>query len=255
MSYGFQNSDAVTPGAQGGKFGLNSGAFITKFEFNPNGGKDGAPSECIDIWVKVGEREFRKRIYPVQKIFKDNVELTDVNSEDYKKEHAAAVKLLNADVSDFACALIPAATLEASLNVPINSFAQFAQIVERTVKGNNPNWNTAPVDVFLGYQWQPSQGQTRTWLELPKNLKHGKIVCAHIPGDFIEDKTNTHLRYATAEGVKHPFTRGEWYMGSDFSKATGDLSGSTEAAGNAMNQGAQPFDGGTTQNPVSNGGW
>ena len=32
--YGYQESGDLTPGKQGGKFGLNTGAFITKFELN-----------------------------------------------------------------------------------------------------------------------------------------------------------------------------------------------------------------------------
>ena len=55
--YGYQDSGDLAPGKQGGKFGLNTGAFVTKFEYNANSGKDGAAGDAIDFTVQVGERE------------------------------------------------------------------------------------------------------------------------------------------------------------------------------------------------------
>jgi len=54
--YGYQDSGELAPGKQGGKFGLNTGAFITKFEFNSNAGKDGAAGD-----EKAGDRPSPKR--------------------------------------------------------------------------------------------------------------------------------------------------------------------------------------------------
>ena len=47
--YGYQDSGDLAPGKQGGKFGLNTGAFVTKFEYNANSGKDGAAGDAIDL--------------------------------------------------------------------------------------------------------------------------------------------------------------------------------------------------------------
>lgn len=245
MSYGFQNSDAVVPGAQGGKFGLNTGAFLSKFEYNPNGGKDNTPGECLDIHILVGEKEFRARVYPIQKIFnKDGVELTDATTEEYKKEYEKQMKLTNSYVSDFALAVVPEAVLIEALSVPITGFGHFIQIVERTVK-SNPNWNKTPVDLFLQYQWTPTGDNTRTFLEVPKNLKHGKIVCPSLGEGMIEDRTATHLRYATAQGVEHPFKRGDWFLNSAFSNPVGVES--TSAANAPFDTtGASAMNAGTT---------
>ena len=46
----------------GGKFGLNQGN-ITKIEVLTNAGKDGADANAVDIFVQIGEREYRRRIY------------------------------------------------------------------------------------------------------------------------------------------------------------------------------------------------
>ena len=51
MNYGYQDSKEVGPGKQGGKFGLNTGV-VTKFEYNPNAGKDGAEQDAIDLNMK-----------------------------------------------------------------------------------------------------------------------------------------------------------------------------------------------------------
>ena len=84
--YGYQDSGELAPGKQGGKFGLNTGAFITKFEFNSNAGKDGAAGDAIDLTVQVGEREYRHRFFPITKVFaKEGGEITDVNSNAYKE--------------------------------------------------------------------------------------------------------------------------------------------------------------------------
>jgi len=83
--YGYQDSSEVASGSGGGKFGLNSGVFITKFEYNPNAGAGGAAGDGIDLTVQVGEKEYRKRFFPVSKVYapKGGGEITDTNSEEY----------------------------------------------------------------------------------------------------------------------------------------------------------------------------
>ena len=83
--YGYQNSEDLAPGKQDGRFGLNTGAFVTKFEYNPNAGSDGAAGDAIDFTVQIGEREYRHRFFPITKVFGKDGEITDTKSEEYKR--------------------------------------------------------------------------------------------------------------------------------------------------------------------------
>ena len=174
--YGYQESGDLTPGKQGGKFGLNTGAFITKFELNENAGKDGAAADAIDFTVQVGEREFRHRFFPISKVFaKGGGEITDTNSEEYKKAMASEVAQFNAVISDIVKVFVSEEDLKLALQVPIPTFKDFAKIVTRLVQAT-PNWQKKPVDVFLQYQWAPSGDNDKTYLELPKNVKQGVFI-------------------------------------------------------------------------------
>ena len=92
-----------------------------------------------------------------------------------------------------------------------------------------------PVDVFLQYQWSPKGDNTKTFVELPKNVKHGIFICKSLQEEFTEERTATHVRYLTAEGAVHPFKRGQWFVGSAFANET-NIGGGTQPA--AMNAGA-----------------
>ena len=64
------DEDTSLKGSSGnyGKFGLNK-AKLVKVEFNPNAGKDGAPTNALDIEVNIGEKRFLQRQFEVSKIF------------------------------------------------------------------------------------------------------------------------------------------------------------------------------------------
>ena len=218
--YGYQESGDLTPGKQGGKFGLNTGAFITKFELNENAGKDGAAADAIDFTVQVGEREFRHRFFPISKVFaKGGGEITDTNSEEYKKAMASEVAQFNAVISDIVKVFVSEENLKLALQVPIPTFKDFAKIVTRLVQAT-PNWQKKPVDVFLQYQWAPSGDNDKTYLELPKNVKQGVFIVPSEGEGFKEERTSTHLKYVKDDGTEHPFKRGEWFVNSAFANQT-----------------------------------
>ena len=218
--YGYQESGDLTPGKQGGKFGLNTGAFITKFELNENAGKDGAAADAIDFTVQVGEREFRHRFFPISKVFaKGEGEITDTNSEEYKKAMASEVTQFNAVISDIVKVFVSEEDLKLALQVPIPTFKDFAKIVTRLVQAT-PNWQKKPVDVFLQYQWAPSGDNDKTYLELPKNVKQGVFIVPSEGEGFKEERTSTHLKYVKDDGTEHPFKRGEWFVNSAFANQT-----------------------------------
>ena len=214
--YGYQDSGDLAPGKQGGKFGLNTGAFVTKFEFNPNAGKDNAAAEAIDFTVQVGEREYRHRFFPITKVFaKEGGEITDVSSEAYKEAFKKELDQFNAVIGDIVACFVSREDLKTALATLIPSFKDFANIVTRLVQAT-PNWQKKPVDVFLQYQWSPSGDNDKTYLELPKNVKHGSFIVASEGVGFKEIKTPTSLKYVKEDGTEHTFKRGEWFLESAF---------------------------------------
>jgi hypothetical protein len=216
--YGYQDSNDVGPGKQGGKFGLNA-AFVTKFEYNPNAGKEGAQQDAIDFTAQVGEREYMLRFFPVARVFGKNGEITDTNSAEYKEEKEKQVALLNATLSDIVKAFVPEESLKAALASPMSSFADYAQVLQRLVQGV-PNWQKKPVDIFLEWQYTPKGDNTKSYLQLPKDVKHGAWITASKGPGYKEEKTATHLRYVNEAGDIHPLKRGEWYVGSAFATQT-----------------------------------
>lgn len=236
--YGYQESGDLTPGKQGGKFGLNTGAFITKFELNENAGKDGAAADAIDFTVQVGEREFRHRFFPISKVFaKGGGEITDTNSEEYKKAMASEIAQFNAVISDIVKVFVSEEDLKLALQVPIPTFKDFANIVTRLVQ-STPNWQKKPVDVFLQYQWAPSGDNDKTYLELPKNVKQGVFVIPSQGEGFKEERTSTHLKYVKEDGTEHPFKRGEWFVNSAFANQTNLASSGADINQSATTSGA-----------------
>jgi len=216
MNYGYQDSKEVGPGKQGGKFGLNTGV-VTKFEYNPNAGKDGAEQDAIDLNVQVGEKEFMLRFFPVTKVFakKGGGEITDTNSQEYKDGRDEAIALLNGTLSDIVKCFVSEEDLKQALATPISSFRDYATILQRLVQ-SSPNWNKQLVDIFLQYQFTPAGSNTRTFLTLPANVKHGSFIVRHQGVGFKEDRTPTHVRYVKEDGTVHPLSRGEWFVTSAF---------------------------------------
>lgn len=216
--YGYQDSGELAPGKQGGVFGKNTGV-VNKFEYNPNGGKDNAAQDCIDFTVQIGEFEYRKRFFPVSKVYSDGGgEITDTSSEEYKEEFAKTVDRLNATLSDIVTCFVTEEQLKTALSTPISNFKDFAQILDSLVK-SNPNWNKEEVDVFLQYSWAPANDKTVTYPGIPtdKSIKHGTWICKSKGTGYKEVRTETSLKYINEAGEEHPFKRGKWFVESNFS--------------------------------------
>ena len=225
--YGFQDAKELEQGDYG-NFGKNS-ATVTKFEYNPNAGKDGAQQDAIDVWLTVGSKEYRKRIFPVTRAFirqddGSTKEVTDSKDPAFVK----ASKLLNAEITDAVSAIVGEEKAKMGLSRQFNSFAEYAKAAEDVVK-SNPNWNKTPIDVFLQYQFTIRGENTMTFLELPRDQKHGRIFSAHTGNDFKRVEGSSSLKYVNEGGLQHPFVRSEWFMNSAFANQIKAESDSTSS--------------------------
>lgn len=243
------DQDESLQGAGGGsvKFGLNKG-FITKLEFNPNAGKDNTPGNAIDLTVTIGDREMMTRIFDVTKVFANGGEITDVNSQAYIKGYNDTMRQNMAVVIHALKALgITQEKIQQALATPPEDFVGWAQVVTSLAPAN---YQTLPVDVFLEYQWNLRDGQDRTFLQLPRNMKGGYFLIAHIAPngswteqtEWVENINNSSvakkgLRYVDNNGMVHPFVRSENFMESP--KAVQQVSGPQVSMTTASTAGSQ----------------
>lgn len=230
--------------APGGSFGLNENCFITKFEYNPNAGKDGSQADAIDIHIMVGEREFRRRFYDITIVFdKDGNQITDTESEEFIEEYNKQFPQINGVVTHTLKSLgVSQDQINNALATPPTNFADWAKIMTSLVP---KDFNKKPVDLFLEYQWEIKPSNDRTYLEIPKNMKGGRFLNPsikpvgswNIEKEWIEkddkgaDKQCEGLRYVDNAGNVHPFKRTKDYMESP--KAFQQLEG--QVAKNALN--------------------
>lgn len=229
-NYGYESDEVkVSPF----NFGLNAGnAFLTKFEWTPTGGADGAEVEALDIIFTINGTAKNYRLFPITKAFiKGGGETTDPNSKEFKD----AIKDFNAKVFHIVHCFVDNETYQAALSRPIASFREFCTLVQSLLpKG----YETKPLDIFLQYQWQPSEGQTRTYLDLPKKMSYGKWVVAAQPGNWNKvqvtdpsDDIREALYYKNEKDEKHPFIRNGWFMRSNFARQQSDDSSNSESGG------------------------
>lgn len=244
-----------------GKLGLNLGR-ITNFEFRNDAGKDNTPGNAVFITVKIGERDFTNRIYEVTRVFdKDNNAILDEESEEFIRGYNEATKQAMAVIVHTAKAVgVTQAQLDAALAQPKASFEEWARTVIGLVQ---PNFATVPVDVFLEYQWNISPNQTRTFLQLPRNMKGGRFLCASVPpvGAWKEESEweemendapvkKEGLRYVDGGGNVHPFTRSANFMESPKGTLQTD-----EPAGSTAGYGGSTLPGSNTAGSTSTGTW
>ena len=225
--YGFEDDKSQQGG--GLNFGLNAGVtFMKTFQFNPNGGKDGAEQEALDIVFNVDGRDVSYRMFPVTKAYDNNVEVTDVRHPAMKQ----AIKDFNSIVVHVLHAFVKIDDIKTALSIPISSFKQFCDITKNILPSNFSN---KQLDIFAQWQWSITGDNDKTYPRLPKNMKHGKWLCAHLPplnGKWDKVELNGKLAYKSngvdAEGkpitLRHPFSRTKWFMDSNFAEQQKDES-------------------------------
>ena len=249
--YGYQSDEVkVNPF----KFGLNTGARLTKFEWIPNGGKDGAEQEALEIIFTIAGVEKSYRRFPVTQAFgKNNEVITDPNTPEFKE---AIMQLSSCVTHILHCFTTPEAA-KAKFNRPINSFKEYAQVAASCLPAN---FAEIELDIFLEYQWKIKEGNDRTYLDIPTSMKGGKwlVPTVKVIGDWKEtrkadpdDKAQNALFYfdngnPDTSNNMHPFTRyGRYVKSPRANQQFNENAAQNEAAGANIAQ-AEPAPAATT---------
>ena len=209
---------ALQSGNSNVKFGLNK-ATITSIDYVEDAGKDKSPGIAVDLILDVDGKEFKRRIYDVTgPLFGKSGTQVQPDDPEYKPLWAAAMKQVTATITHFIkTAGVKQEAIDTALGkAKPTSFEAFAQVMVSLLP---KDYKGKEVDVFLEYQWSISPKQTRTFLEIPKNMKGGRFLFPHIKEEFEEiNDPKTGLCYVNKEGKKHPFERSVYYMDSPKAK-------------------------------------
>lgn len=230
--YGEDTDAKVSPFNFGGNFGV---AKLTKFEWIPNGGKDGAEQEALEIVFNINGTDRSYRQFPVVKAFdKNQAEVTDPSSPEMKK----AISEFNARMTHVVHAFVDDAAIKQAFAKPGRpTFKQYCDTLKSLLPKNTPE---IALDIFMQYQWSLKGEANRTYLDIPTKRSHGSFLVksvAPVGGNWTavkaenpDDNMADALHYVDGAGNKHPFVRTGWFMNSNFAiqqKIGGDSSDSS----------------------------
>lgn len=197
----------------GGKFGLNQGK-ISKLEVLKDE-KDGKPYTYVSHEVTIGSREYRNRFFLNNEVYgKDS--LLSPGDEGYDEAFYNHYIHVIAVIKHALGALgVTDATINNALQGLDNS--KLFEGVEKLVSLAPNNYQNIEVDIFLEYQWNIPDGQDRTFLTLPKNMKGGSFLSPLVQpvGKWKEVRTENGLSYVDDANNVHPFQRNSSYMESN----------------------------------------
>lgn len=232
------DTDESLKSKSGGKFGLNQGN-ITKIEVLTNAGKDGADANAVDIFVQIGEREYRRRIYETTgAIFGKNNTKVNPGEEGYDDLYAADMTQKTAVITHVVKAVgVTTEQINSAFATPVSNFIEWANKMVSLVPAD---YQKRPVDVFLEYQWEIAEDQDRTYPELPKNMKGGRFLCPAVKpvGKWQEVINEEGLHYKDDAGNIHPFDRDATFMGGNKGKQQGV--GASNNAASALDNATEP---------------
>lgn len=229
--FGFNDTDESLKGKSGGgKFGLNTGT-ISLLAFTDKAGKDGAPGNAVDIHFKIGDREYRRRLFdstgqtlngkkntkvaPGEEGY-DDLYFEDMGTKIAVIKHALKAVGVTQEMIDKVSATLDPTKITEGLQTLLSLVPA--------------DYQNKPVDAFLEYQWNIAEGQDKTYPELPKNMKGGRFLSPSVKptGQWNEVINEDGLTYVDDAGNVHPFDRNASFMESNKAvQQFADGSGST----------------------------
>lgn len=231
--FGFGDDKAAVQKQSSFKFGLNMGVYIKSMQYKKQAASEGKKGyECLEIvfcradspeGIHTSEDLQKAMFFPPSPLDKQGNVVTDPQAPEFKD----AYQNFNAMMAHIMRAFLKPAqwksVVETALaNQQLNSFEQYINLM---LQCRPEGWQNAKYDIFLQYQWKIGKKASRTYLEPPtKNMKHGFWFCKHRFSDFAEQTDSEGgLFYhrtdsETQKVTKHPFTRTNWFMTSNFAK-------------------------------------
>ena len=214
------DEDSSLQTKKGGKFGLNTNCKFSLIDFTDKAGKDETEGNAVDINILVGDREFKRRVYdPTGKSLygKDNEQVAPDGEGYYdllEKELTQTTAMVLHAVKATGVTQDAVNRAVAATNPP--TWAAYVQVLISLLPST---YKQVDIDVFLNYQWNISEGQKVTFLELPKNMKQGSWVTTSIPGaEWKEIKDDNGLMYVDKSGNKHKISKSASFMEGNFAK-------------------------------------
>lgn len=210
--FGVKADDSSLQSSSSGKFGLNTGN-ITEISYKEEQ-KDGNDMKYVDIVVKLGDREQRSRFFLNTEVYHDN-NLIGPGADGYETAYFSHYGQIVAIIKHALGAVgvteltIDAATAGLTSDQLFEGMAKLASLFPVDAPSKL-------VDIFLEYQWSIPQGQTRTFLQLPKNMKGGACYVPHVApvGRWQEVISEEGLKYIDDAGNTHPFVKNKAFMDS-----------------------------------------
>lgn len=196
------------------RFGLNTEVEMTKFDYVNN-----QFGESVLVEVHVHGKKFWQYYNWPTSVRKGNKESTA--PADVKPAKLAT----KATLKHIAAAMSSEKAVDAMLSA---SSPQSFEELYKTMRESMPeDLSSRALDVFLSYQWNIPKGQVKTFLELPRSVKHGDFLVPAQGRGFKWNKDeeagddDVALKYVK-EGKEHPFRRTGWFMQSNFAQSHGN---------------------------------
>lgn len=153
-------------------------------------------------------------MFPVTRAYDDDGnEVVDPRHPAFQK----SMKDFNAVITHILKAFVTEDDIRNTFSVPIAGFEQYCSVAASLLPAG---YNDMLLDIFSQYQWEIGENSDRTWLHLPKNMKHGYWLTRHVipVGDWKERVLNGKLNYLDDSSNVHPFERSKWFMESNFAR-------------------------------------
>lgn len=207
-----QNEELRTKSGASMSFGLNEGVKGVSIKLHP---AEGSSSAYVELKLNINGSERNVRYYEPTKAF----EGTTIEEQ--------MVHTLAAITHVVRAAGVTKDRMQEAINEKKpKSFVAWNEAVLPLVHPDN--FEKLSLDLFAEYQWSVGKNQTRTFLEIPRNMKGGNFLVPSVAhdGEWKEERewkdtdgnSVKGLRYVDNNGKVHPFTRNENYMDSNKAK-------------------------------------